>query len=587
MKTAFKAFSLLFAICSLLILVGCTGDGENATISIKISAEPGKAAISVDQLKHSITLTGPTGTKTLTIAGAGTAKAAVVPGLWTIGVEAYFGEELYAVGSSIAEVKAGRNTDVSVQMTVVWTDTAGIPNSPATPIIKHDAEIGTWAELDTYISGLASGDDKIILITNNISDADSTISINNGITVSLFATTIRTTISRDGVVHTGALFHLNTGTTLNLGMPGTPANLILDGALGMGGSPATNALIVFASGGTLNMYDGAVLQNNENGIDNGGAVKGSGINDTFNMEGGSIQGNKALNGGGVYFSTGYLFMSGNAIITGNFATDTGPSVTSYGGGVCFDSTSGVMEMSGDSQIINNGINGDGLPAGLRAESTQGGGVYFRGSSFTMKENALVGSNKTEGDYYGYGGGAYFENVALVTMEGNASIVGNTAETSLDDIQGGGVHFTGTNFNLKGSSKINGNTALSQLSFADGGGIYVKTGNLIMSENSEIMGNTAQSFYISNGGGVFLYGGTSLDKTGATKIDGYGAGPDDTRNTVKNTGGIPETSTTSGPGHAVYADGIYRGLNGDALADYDLTTSNTTIGPMPSGGGWDF
>ena len=73
-------------------------------------------------MRHTITLSGPTGTKILTISGAGTASATVAAGLWNIGVDAYYGEELYAVGSASADVKAGRTTNVSVQMTVVWTE---------------------------------------------------------------------------------------------------------------------------------------------------------------------------------------------------------------------------------------------------------------------------------------------------------------------------------------------------------------------------------------------------------------------------------------------------------------------------------
>ena len=94
---------------------------------------PGKAAVGIDQLRHAITLSGPTGVKTHSISGAGTASIQVVPGTWEIKVEGYFGSELYSVGASTAEVKAGRSTDVSVQMTVVWSDFAGHPSGVGNP----------------------------------------------------------------------------------------------------------------------------------------------------------------------------------------------------------------------------------------------------------------------------------------------------------------------------------------------------------------------------------------------------------------------------------------------------------------------
>ena len=115
-----------------LLLCTCSGGGsDTATISISLGMlpSPGRAAVSIDHLVHIIKLSGPTGSQTMTVTGSGTAKATVAVGTWHIRVEAFFEEELYAVGSATAEVKAGRNTDVLIQMTVVWTDSAGDANS--------------------------------------------------------------------------------------------------------------------------------------------------------------------------------------------------------------------------------------------------------------------------------------------------------------------------------------------------------------------------------------------------------------------------------------------------------------------------
>ena len=46
----------------------------------------------------------------------------------------YYGEELYSVGSASTEVKAGKTSNVQIQMTVVWSDSAGIPSSGSSAI---------------------------------------------------------------------------------------------------------------------------------------------------------------------------------------------------------------------------------------------------------------------------------------------------------------------------------------------------------------------------------------------------------------------------------------------------------------------
>ena len=112
-------------VLGLLLCVCSSGGTDTATIGISFGNVPGRAAVSIEQLRHVIALSGPTGVKTLSITGAGTASASVIPGTWNISVEGYFGNELYSVGSASAEVKAGRSTSVSVQMTVVWSNSDG------------------------------------------------------------------------------------------------------------------------------------------------------------------------------------------------------------------------------------------------------------------------------------------------------------------------------------------------------------------------------------------------------------------------------------------------------------------------------
>ena len=128
MKTT-KSFSLLLVFCIItswaLLLSTCSSGGEDAVISINLGQGylPEKAAgdVSIDQLNHVITLSGPTGSQTITMSGAGTATATVAPGLWNINVQAFFADKLYAIGSASTDVKAGKTSNVTIQMNVVWT----------------------------------------------------------------------------------------------------------------------------------------------------------------------------------------------------------------------------------------------------------------------------------------------------------------------------------------------------------------------------------------------------------------------------------------------------------------------------------
>ena len=149
MKTRVKFSSVtilpfLILTFSLLVLFACSGDEEDAVISISLGdgSLPEKATVSIDQLVHTITLSGPTGALTLTIPGEGTARATVVAGLWHIDVKGYYGKELYSTGSTSVDVKARQTTDVSVKMTIVWKDPAASPVGPSGPGVSPVAPPG-------------------------------------------------------------------------------------------------------------------------------------------------------------------------------------------------------------------------------------------------------------------------------------------------------------------------------------------------------------------------------------------------------------------------------------------------------------
>ena len=171
---------------------------------------------------------------------------------------------------------------------------------------------------------------------------------------------------------------------------------------------------VYVSSGTFNMYGGSITGNKaQDAQGRGGGVyvySGSG---TFNMYGGSITGNETNRGGGVYVTgKGSFTMSASAdgqnipSITGNNATEngggvyvvgssstfkmTGGSITgnnaAYGGGVY---TVNEFKMSGGSITGNNAYKSDYI-------STFGGGVCVGSGIFTVSGEVTVTDNTKGG-----------------------------------------------------------------------------------------------------------------------------------------------------------------------------------------------
>jgi len=131
MKAIYKIIPLIL-VAAALALAGCSIGGETAVIRVNLGQAGSAKAVSTGDLSHVIVFSGPTGSKTVNVPkGGGNVSVNVASGTWTITVTAYYGEQVYAVGFATADVKAGKSTSVSIQMTVVWTDTAGVPNKDA------------------------------------------------------------------------------------------------------------------------------------------------------------------------------------------------------------------------------------------------------------------------------------------------------------------------------------------------------------------------------------------------------------------------------------------------------------------------
>jgi parallel beta-helix repeat protein len=209
-------------------------------------------------------------------------------------------------------------------------------------------------------------------------------------------------------------------------------------------------------GSTFTMYnENTMICGNEAKAPNGG---GGGVylfGGTFTMYNGIINGNNALEGGGVYVlsASGY---------TGNFTMEGG--------------------IIGTTDPYENGNT-----------AQNGGGVYMSangpyGAIFTMEKNARISGNTASE----CGGGVYVNNIGTFNMEGG-TINGNTATTA----NGGGVFVGGGTFTMSDGTIGGGNTA------SNGGGVFVEGGTFTM-KSGTISGNYASS---KGGGGVCVLEGT--------------------------------------------------------------------------------
>ena len=252
-----------------------------------------------------------------------------------------------------------------------------------------------------------------------------------------------------------------------------------------GGNIIGNMAINYAgvyNKGTFNMYGGKISDNksvgNESSTFNdgegGGVYNGDPLTvDTtaaFTMSGGTISGNTAGYGGGVY-NKGTFKLSGGTI-SGNSAAQGG-GVYSWGSGTTFTMSGGVIGGTKENSV--------------NTAEYYGGGVSNQSdSTFTMSGGLIAGNKVTAADI-GYGGGVY--NTATFTMSGG-KIGGSEAGKNTSANLGGGVYTSGT-FTMSGSAEVSYNTAASK-----GGGVYNNCNTFSLTDGS-ITNNTA-----ATGGGVY-------------------------------------------------------------------------------------
>jgi len=318
------------------------------------------------------------------------------------------------------------------------------------------------AKLEWFSAHAQSGRSYFIEVTKNESIAPHTFYLNgrNNITLILTGNDDQNVIEPTS---NGSLFTLGTGLSL-----------VIDGNITLRGRNANNAALVQVNASTaFTMNQGAIISGNTNSGGSGGGVNLS-SGGTFTMNGGTVLGNTALRGGGVYMDGGTFIMH-------------------------------------DGEISQN-------TASSSSTDANGGGVYIGGGAFNMNRGKVYGnralSHSSNPRYpsYSYGGGVYIHGGTFTMHGGEISI--NTASSntaffpSYASAYGGGVYVWGGIFTIRGGEIIGNTASISYSSSgtqAHGGGVYVRDNATFRISDGSIYGDNAAAELrnIANTGSVLF------------------------------------------------------------------------------------
>ena len=256
-------------------------------------------------------------------------------------------------------------------------------------------------------------------------------------------------------------------------------------------------------GSTVNLTDGIIKGNGQDGVEKGGGIYAD--HATGYMSGGTISGQVAEYGGGIYGYYATVYMSGGTI---------SGQVANGGGGISVDFSTVIL--TGGS-ISNN-------------KSGNGAGVYLTNQSkIIMKQDTngqscQIINNTSETDRsqykYGEGGGIFLGNSEAViesgTISGNCAIKECDLNGSVQGGEGGGIYAWSSKVTIKEGSELLNNNAGYR-----GGAICICGGSsnpsLLIVEGGNISGNTAKE----GGSGIFACNDITVNVSGGKIIGNTG------------------------------------------------------------------
>lgn len=378
------------------------------------------------------------------------------------------------------------------------SDEANALSGSSAPSASNSVTVTSWTELKAEVE---KPDGAANVLIGGPLVADATIEVRRAVFVS----------SADGgpfAVERGAGFKK---ALLSVGQDGDLElrNVVLDGRMDEVGDSDESLAIV--DSGHLTLGAGAELKNNQRAGDGasngfGGGVNVRGEDSLLTMQEGSrVGGNKdTFGGGGVGVSKSGRFEMQGGSIDGNKGDSTGMS-NGGGGGVKVIGAASFL-MTGGSVRNNSAQSGGGVGVadasflmtggsveGNAAGSSCGGVNVTAGASFVMKGGSVEG-NVTDGSVGG--GVGLFLNASFV-MEGGAVVGNEIRGGGSDAVGGGGVYaIDDARFEMKKGAVVRGNKAPSA-----GGGVFVSGGASFSMEGGSVEGNELGRF--SAGEALFI------------------------------------------------------------------------------------
>lgn len=249
------------------------------------------------------------------------------------------------------------------------------------------------------------------------------------------------------------------------------------------GNIAGNGGGIYVSQGNVssNTVEGKTLTVSDN---TSGAGAGLYIKDgSLSMANGTISGNTVSgtgNGGGIYIENGNFEIDAGEVSGNTVASGQGAGVY-------------IIGSEGKGNFTMNG----GEIKGNTASGNNGGGVYINGGNFTLNSGTITNNNAVDG------GGVYLNN-------GNFSLVTGKIGENTATRFGGGVYLIGDDciYKLKNGA-IETNTA------SNGGGVYLANGSFILAEDISDTGSISGNSASGNGGGVYIAGNGGFTMNGGT------------------------------------------------------------------------
>ncbi len=281
------------------------------------------------------------------------------------------------------------------------------------------------------------------------------------------------------------------------------------------------------------VINGAEIKNNTATEQGGGLYVSTCDGMTLNVDikSGSIAGNKAPNGAGIFQNSGNVNISGGSI-TDNIADSWGGGLYVNGGVLTMSGgtvKSCIAGLGGGAFVSHGTINLTGGAIDSCEATANGGGVYVHEDATLIIDGGTVKSCTAN-----HGGGVYVNGGVLTLSNGTINSCNAIWE-------GGGVRLEIGTVNITGGSIIG--CGVSSTDYAYGGGVYIKGGDLTLSggsiEGCEALASGASDAY---GGGVYIAGGTLTINGGSIE------------NCTATTDATAETDETHARGGGVCAEG---------------------------------